>query len=363
MKRDVLVTAPRTDAGGFDWLHWWMTGAHLWILGGLFLDGWHHINDPGLETFFTPWHGVLYSGIGVAMAIMAERMRRNRLRGLRGLAAIPADYRLAAVGGAVFVAGGVIDMAWHEVLGVEVGVEALLSPPHLLLCVAGVLVFSGPLRAAWRTLPPAPPWRDVGPALLSLMGLVALLGFFTQYVSPFTHTYPTVVAGPGESVDLLAATGVAGIILTAATMTGAVLLALVRWRVPFGAVTVVVAGAALLMMTQRGTYELLPATLLAALAADVLVLRFPPAQRGGTAVRTAGVAIPVLVFSGYFATLALAGTLQWSIHLVTGSIVVAGAAGAFVAVLLLAPHAPAAAAPSQDAAAPSVPRTTVGSAQ
>ena len=25
-----------------------------WVVGGLFLDGWAHVNQPGLETFFSP---------------------------------------------------------------------------------------------------------------------------------------------------------------------------------------------------------------------------------------------------------------------------------------------------------------------
>ena len=34
-----------------------------WLLGGIFLDGWAH-NQLGdsLESFFTPWHAVFYSG-------------------------------------------------------------------------------------------------------------------------------------------------------------------------------------------------------------------------------------------------------------------------------------------------------------
>ena len=35
----------------------------LWFLGGLYLDGWAHNHLPSaLESFFTPWHGVFYSG-------------------------------------------------------------------------------------------------------------------------------------------------------------------------------------------------------------------------------------------------------------------------------------------------------------
>jgi hypothetical protein len=333
-----------------------MTGAHLWILGGLFLDGWHHIHDPGLETFFTPWHGVLYSGIGVALAIMWERRRRNRQRGLRGADAVPGGYRLSVIGGAVFVAGGAIDMAWHTLLGIEVGVEALLSPPHLLLAVAGTLVFTAPLRAAWSTLPRRPSWFEVGPALVSLGGVAALLGFFTQYVSPFTHLYPTQTPSAARSADLLAATGVAGIIVTTVITTGAVLVALRRWQLPFGAVTVIVGLSTLLMTTQRGTYGLLPAVLAATLLLDAWLWRGDDPERR-VAPRIAGTALPALLFTGYFVTLAVAGSLTWSVHLVTGSVVVAAAAGTLLAALVMAPGpAPVQPPPS---AAPAVPEPMV----
>ena len=39
----------------------------LWVLLGVFLDAWAHNNLAQLETFFTPWHAVLYSGF-VALA-------------------------------------------------------------------------------------------------------------------------------------------------------------------------------------------------------------------------------------------------------------------------------------------------------
>ena len=32
------------------------------LVGGVYLDGWAHLHKPGLETFFTPWLGVLSGG-------------------------------------------------------------------------------------------------------------------------------------------------------------------------------------------------------------------------------------------------------------------------------------------------------------
>src|SRR5262249_32870621 len=33
-----------------------------WLVAGVCLDAWAHNTRPSLETFFTPWHAVLYSG-------------------------------------------------------------------------------------------------------------------------------------------------------------------------------------------------------------------------------------------------------------------------------------------------------------
>src|SRR5262249_12129001 len=61
---------------GFDWL---MTALGAWLLGGLYLDGWAHIHVPGLETFFTSWHAVLYSGyLAGAVALVVTFLRNRR---------------------------------------------------------------------------------------------------------------------------------------------------------------------------------------------------------------------------------------------------------------------------------------------
>lgn len=54
----------------FDWI---MVLVTIWGMGGLFLDGWAHSNVPQLETFFTPWHAVLYSGyLAVAATLVIK---------------------------------------------------------------------------------------------------------------------------------------------------------------------------------------------------------------------------------------------------------------------------------------------------
>src|SRR5437773_2461467 len=40
----------------------------FWFAVGVFVDGWAHNNLVALESFFTPWHALLYSGYGVCSA-------------------------------------------------------------------------------------------------------------------------------------------------------------------------------------------------------------------------------------------------------------------------------------------------------
>src|SRR3546814_17493311 len=51
----------------------------IWMVVGLFLDGWAHDNNKP-ESFFTPWHGVLYSGFAaatLAAVLVAARSRTS----------------------------------------------------------------------------------------------------------------------------------------------------------------------------------------------------------------------------------------------------------------------------------------------
>src|SRR3546814_15418468 len=52
----------------------------LWMVVGLFLAGWAHDNAKP-ESFFTPWHGVLYRGfaaLAAAPVLVAMRVRGGR---------------------------------------------------------------------------------------------------------------------------------------------------------------------------------------------------------------------------------------------------------------------------------------------
>jgi hypothetical protein len=62
----------------------------LWMVGGLFYDGHTHVFTPELESFFTPAHGVLYSGFLATAGWVLVRV----LRAWRAGHKAPAGYGL-----------------------------------------------------------------------------------------------------------------------------------------------------------------------------------------------------------------------------------------------------------------------------
>ena len=326
---------------GFTWA---AIGLASWLLGGVYLDGWAHIHIPDLETFFTPWHAILYSGFFALFALLTLTAGRNRGRGYAWQRVLPRGYGLSLAGGFIFLIGGVLDLIWHQFFGIEANTEALLSPTHLILATGIALLVTGPVRAAgplandltrsgmfagWRV------WARRLPPLLGLTFLLALCSFFTQFAHPLANPLAALgrygVSG-GQTIDL----GLTSILLQTTLLIGVTLFALRRWPLPFGALTLVFGLSGILMAVLHDHEQLIPAAVLAGLFADLL-LRWlhHTADRPG-ALRLFAFAAPLVYESLYFATLALTSGIAWSIHLWAGAAVMAGAVG----VLLSTPLVP-----------------------
>ncbi|MBV9230013.1 MAG: PD40 domain-containing protein [Chloroflexi bacterium] len=183
------VTAKDTvpASSHYDWI---VIAACTWFLAGAYLDGWAHNHVPNLETFFTPWHAVLYSGFLAVAAVLIFALFRNHAQGYSWARALPPGYNLSLLGVFIFGLGGVSDMIWHILFGIEVSIEALLSPTHLVLAFGGILMLSGPLRSVWLRFPgySVPGRATLLPAVISLTFILALFAFFTQYAHPLVDT-------------------------------------------------------------------------------------------------------------------------------------------------------------------------------
>jgi hypothetical protein len=268
----------------------------------------------------------------------------NHQAGYTWKKALPAGYNLSLVGALVFGLGGVGDMIWHILLGIEVSTEALLSPTHLTLALGITLLATGPLRAAWRALKTTNPgWKALLPAFLSLLLVFSMFGFFTQYVHPFVDLAGGTFRDTGyfdTSDRYQISAAVASILLQTALMMGFTLLALRRWNLPFGALTLLFTVNTALIVVFRDNYNLIPVALITGLAADSLRLILITSNRDSGRLRLFAFLVPVSMYGLYFLEIALFGQLLWSAPLWGGAIFLAGATGLLVSYLVFQPEPP-----------------------
>jgi hypothetical protein len=303
------------------------------LIGGVFTDGWAHFNRPGLETFFTPWHAILYSGLSVMtlwLAVVAWRASNGDIRTARE--SLPRGYGLAFVGAALFALGGVTDLLWHQIFGIEIAVDALLSPTHLLLGAGGILILSTGMRSQ-GLLRSSGAGRWNAPAKVSLALTLAVVVFFLLYVSPFIEPQvlesftPTAENTPGhQAAELPVMAALASYLVTTLVMTlPLILMTRGRPNIPTGGPVLLVATVAFLPVVVG---DLPGVPLAGALGAVLGSVVFEIAHRVllvggsyGTTVWAAPGLLAFLVWSGQLAGLALADALRWPVSLWSGVVV------------------------------------------
>lgn len=146
----------------------------------------HQLGEP--ETFFTPPHTVLYSGVGIGLisSIMAgilllKNWNKKNESFVFGL-------KLVIIGTVFQIIAGPADYYWHELFGVD----GLLSPTHLTL-ITGILIQTvGVVIGLTRLIPKRS--RVVKPASVFAFGVLwfITIGFIYQFVLPISS---------GETLD------------------------------------------------------------------------------------------------------------------------------------------------------------------
>lgn len=322
---------------GFDWA---FLIPCTWLMSGISLDGWAHNHIPSLETFFTPWHGVLYSGYLAVAVFLLATLLRNHQRGFAWLQAIPPGYGPSLLGAGIFAVGGVLDLIWHTLFGIEKSTEALLSPTHLMLALGAVLMVSGPFRAAWQRPPtdPASDRRNLFPMLFSLAYVLAIFTFFTQFANPIANSLADQHTGDG-----LISLGIASILLQTALYMGCVLFVMRRWWLPLGAFTLLYIISSIVSSLMAKDSQVLAVAIFASLTGLLIDLLYrglkPVAERTG-AIRLFAFLTPVVINGMYFLGLASIKGLAWSVHLWAGSIVMSGIVGLLLSYVLVPPQQP-----------------------
>ena len=346
MLRDTSARAvPRERPSGSVRFDLAVTLLGLWFVIGLFVDGYAHNHGAVDNTFFTPFHALLYSGILAVGLFLGIAQYRNIGKGYPFSRALPYGYTMSLIGVALFFAGGVFDMIWHSIAGFEANLSTLLSPAHLLLATSGFLILSGSLRAAWRRTQVAPTWGNLLPVVITLLMIVSLLTFFTQFSNAFAQASGFVGRGSRGGWGVYDAAGVAAILFPAAILMGVLIFALRRWRLPFGAITLIltVNAAAMLFVqwhdSQSYAFVIL-APLIAGVVGDGLLRWFPPSRENPLALRVFGFAVPFVLFLTYFLLLIARAGIWWQIHMWLGVTFFAAVIGVFLSYLAQPPALP-----------------------
>ena len=311
-----------------------MIAACGWLLAGGFLDAWAHNHIPSLETFFTPWHAILYSGFLVVAVVMVGAVVINRMRGYSWSESVPPGYELSLFAVPAFALGGVGDMFWHIFFGIEKNTDAILSPTHLLLMICFGVLMAGPFRALWRRTRPdralERPDQLLAPIALSL--IVLIFSLVTQSFHPYLSLAPTNTYVTQSNEQMLA---VAGIILETVILMSVILLALKRWQLAFGSFTLLFTLNAIALSFMQDHYIVILIAFVAGLLVDILYRYLKPSPARVSKLRLFAVAAPIILYLVYFLALLLTSTVVWSIHLALGSIVVSGITGWLLSYLLI----------------------------
>jgi hypothetical protein len=323
----------------FEWL---MVLSSLWLFAGLYLDGWAHNNIPEqIDSFFTPWHLVLYSGYTVSAAILGVTYILNLRKGYGWLRALPSGYMVSLLGAIIFAIAGNLDFLWHWLFGFEENVEALVSPSHLSLALGGVMMMSGPLRTAWRQSvlqAERLSWR----VFLSLFIILGVFTFFTQFSNAFSHPQLFVGRAPGGDTYEWDVTLISYVLIPTILFMATIIMTVLRWKLSFGSLTFLLTGNSVLMFFMAWRYShqqwiVLIAALFGGIVADLLLVLLKPTASRVKALRWFSFLAPALFFLAYFLSLLLTQGMWWNSNMWLGMIFFSGVTGVGLSWLAVSP--------------------------
>src|SRR3989344_6914561 len=321
----------------FDWLFVLFSG--WWTAGG-FVDGWAHTHlDSALETVLTPWHAIFYLGILTTTFLLLTQMWRNHKIGYAWRRALPREYMFALWGGLLVFIGGPGALMWHQLFGIEVGIEALLSPTHILLAFGGAVVVSAPIHAIWYRNRKIQSIHKI-PVILSFTYLLMTLGFMLQFLHPFNFPWMSQVFMNDNPINnnYRGGLGVANAIVFTGIFMGLTLASVRHWIFPFGSFATILTLNAIALTVLHGKYHSFILTaLVAGILIDILYQKVCSLSLKERHIRIFGMLAPMILFTIYVGTILLTDITPWSIHMWAGMIVISGITGYLMTYLVVPP--------------------------
>ena len=316
----------------------------LALVGGVLSDAWAHVNVLStLESFFTPWHALLYTGFAGTAAwtwwlAFRHRCRRRAMVGQRLAGRLPdRRHRLAHLLGWRRRGHVVAPDLRHrdqpqgrdepQPHDARRGRALLLTSQLRSWWASG----EGGLRAATGVL---------SAALGTMMGTILIIGMTGANTIAPTREYTTVVGAASTSTG--AAQGIQAYLLGTVVVLVPVMLILRRRATPVVA-TGVAGVIGVFLMVEREFPMPLTAALIGMIAgaaiADAVVYRLDM-QRGLDApmrLPIAGAIIAASLWAGHLIGLQLAAGIRWPVELWAGVVVLTAVLGALLGTLSRSP--------------------------
>ena len=303
-----------------------------WLMIGLFLDGYAHTNlIDQLESFFTPWHAVFYSGFLATASWVGWIIYKNIAVGHAIRDAIPPGYGPTVLGLSLFALGGIGDGVWHTIFGIEAGVDALLSPTHFMLFTGGVLGLSTAIRTTrLRNTGETVFNADRAPLLISLLLTTAAVAFFLAYV--WIPGQPSILEVPYDSAtgDGQGAVGyfIAGMLVSTTVLLAPLIIILRWWRAPPGTAIAIwlLINTAIAVSFDLHVGVAFAFGVVGGVVGELALAVLEPSPSNRTRSLITMAAIPISAWSAFMATYAMVGTIAWPLEIWAGSIVLSGLA-------------------------------------
>ncbi len=337
----------------------------LWFASGIFLDAWaHSFFGSELETFFTPWHFVLYSGFSSILGLLLivptfnylltrkQHPQASFLDQLKN--SVPTGYYFAYVGLLFFILGGMGDFIWHALFGFEASVEALYSPTHLSLGLGMLMIWSSPLIATWKKEEIIKlTWKNNYIVFFSSTFLLFIFTFFTAVYNPFmvpiaSVKYQPPLATTAAHVDTTAiadqvtmfyqALGISAIIVSSIIISGILLPLIKRFQLPKGWLFLMITSYGVITSLINATYFVIIPALIGGICSEIgyafLVKNHQANTIHSRNIRIYSVLLTFPLFLTYFIVIVLLESTWWTIHLWLGAPFLAGIVSLLVSYLI-----------------------------
>ncbi len=303
-----------------------------WLMLGVYLDAWAHgAHLP--DSFWTPWHGILYSGL---VACAAFLVGASLVEGRTARRILAPGYGLSLVGAAVAGLGGIADAIWHALFGIEFDIDAAVSASHLVIVAGIFLLVSGPARAAWASRS-----RIGVPGALSLLYALSILTVILSYANPFAGLMGT---GPAPSSAALGQLeqirGIFAFSSDAALVSGLALLALRYGPIAPPLLALVVGGNAVAMVLDSGPRlgdalgVMLAVAVAEAIVVAALVAWLRPAPERPRELRGFAFLLPALPFAVYALVVSTVLGTWWSVTFWVGLVMLGGLVGGLMSAVV-----------------------------